>query len=655
MKDEIKEQQTTTNIDEILKKQKSIYPTCIESIKYDQKVDNLYKIENWSEMFYGSKTELVKERFLKIISISEYSKFFEGLDYEYGTNGKPQDIQKAFEIYKQQADNSTDTLSMYKMYHIYRNEFKKFNFSERNKVLERFYLFKCFTYLSNQELERYSFLLNRFQIILELKMYIFYEDKDLQKFDNLINHLCEYYDYYKIKKDELLLIDAVISFEYKNNNNDRALASEKLKKLLDKKLEAKYKLQIFDLKYNDKSEKLFEELEHENYYRSFCDYAVYLYMEKKDYKKSLELLKKAISKGIIRANYLYYDIFLNNCFDFSKIEINQKFKDDLLFLFNRLIDDIATDGIYSYFEFFFLRKLCIKHWNLKSFIESNIDSFTKDFMKMLLDNTCDSLSEEEIKNKKDLMNMRYIRIDFFLEFHLSCGVLFYYGIENLLDIDLKKSLMKLQISFDNNDIKPYKRFCYSYISRIKQKLYEIDDKLISNLENENSKKILFDLYYSSLEKQRIKYLSSSFFYYLSKLYKKKWGNPGDEIMEKICLKKASEVKGNIPGRGTILTYYRKYKSSIIINKNWEKFMFEITINKDSEGYGDDNSICPICIDNKRNIILLPCKHLLCELCTKKIMETDICPICRRIILYNFNYENKINENNTKNEEEKEIK
>ena len=41
---------------------------------------------------------------------SEFSKFFEALDYEYGINNKTQDIQKAFEIYKQQADITTDTL-----------------------------------------------------------------------------------------------------------------------------------------------------------------------------------------------------------------------------------------------------------------------------------------------------------------------------------------------------------------------------------------------------------------------------------------------------------------------------------------------------------------------------------------------------------------
>ena len=117
---------------EIGKEVSEIYPDCIGSEKCDTEINKLYTIKNWSEMLFHGKKKLLKERFLNIISKSEYSKFFEGLNYEYGINNKPKNIKKAFEIYKQQADNSTDVLSMYKMYHIYRNEFINFGFSKRN-------------------------------------------------------------------------------------------------------------------------------------------------------------------------------------------------------------------------------------------------------------------------------------------------------------------------------------------------------------------------------------------------------------------------------------------------------------------------------------------------------------------------------------------
>ena len=107
----------------------------------------------------------------------------------------------------------------------------------------------------------------------------------------------------------------------------------------------------------------------------------------------------------------------------------------------------------------------------------------------------------------------------------------------------------------------------------------------------------------------------------------------------------------MPGTGTIITYYRKYKAIIHKKKNLGNYVNQINNIKDSEGYGDDNSICPICYENKRNTIVLPCKHLFCDSCTKKIMEKSECPICRGIILVNYALE----ENNHCGDNNNEIK
>ena len=66
---------------------------------------------------------------------------------------------------------------------------------------------------------------------------------------------------------------------------------------------------------------------------------------------------------------------------------------------------------------------------------------------------------------------------------------------------------------------------------------------------------------------------------------------------------------------------------------------------DSEGYGDDGSICPICMENKRNIMLLPCKHLFCKTCRDQILKKGNCPICRGLIIFNFDFEKIKNESN----------
>ena len=638
MENEEKESETTIDQNEISENEKNIYPENYYSSMYDKLIDKSYNIKSWADMFYSSKTKLVKERFLNIISNSEFAKFFEALDYEYGINDKSQDIQKAFQIYKAQADNTTDALSMYKMYHIYRKEFTKFNIPQRNRILERFYLFKCFSYLSNHEYERYSYLFNRFYVTSEVQKLFNYEDKDFQKFNKLITYLNKYYEYYKINKDDLMLIKAIILLT-SNDNNDKTQALDALKYLIDNNnLEAKYKMGLYHLKEKKyaESEKIFEELVEANYYRCFCDYSIYLFKEKKDSQKALEYLEKASKNGILRANYLYYDIYLSQV-NFDKIEVNKEFMDNLLIVFDKLINDIATDGLYSYFEFIYLRKICIKHWNLKDFIKNNFDVYTKEFVNILENNSCSIDEEQEIKNKKEKIRSIYIRDDYFLEFNLACAVYYYYGIEDIVDIDLKKSLLKLNIYFKNAEPISFQRFCLSYLSRIKQKLFEIDDKLITNEENEQTKKQLFELYYNSIEKERIKYLSSSFFYFLASLYKKKWGNPGDELMLNICLKRASEYMTFNPGTGTIISYYRRYKAIKYVEKNWDKYICKIIIKQDSEGYGEDNSLCPICFERKRNIIFLPCKHLFCDLCTKKILEKGDCPICRRAIISYYDY------------------
>ena len=620
------------NVDEeILKLEKEIYPEGQESEKCDEEVNKLYKLEDWSQIFYYGKSEIIKERFIKLVSKSEYSKFFEGLNYEYGINNKEKDIQKAFEIYKDAADNNTDILSMYKVYHIYKDEYEKFGFSKRNKILEKFYLFKSFSYLPKHSIDGYSQLMNRFNVAFEVKVNLFYEDKKLEKFTKLVEHLKKYSDYYKINADDLLLIEPAMILEFNNYNRKKAV--DLLQKLLLKdNLEAIYKLGVYIFSNDDhQSENLFELLRAKNYYKSFCDYAIFLCQKKKDSKKALEVLKTAIDNGILRANYLYYDIFLDS-FDFSEKEKDEKFKEDLLFIFNLLINDIATDGIYSYFEYFYLRKLCIKHWKLKDLINSNFLPFTHDFAKILIENTSSSNTKEELDQKSKLIKSIYQREDYFSEFHLSCGIIYYYGVDDLLDVDLKTSLIKFQISFDNSDSKSYKRFCYSYISKIKQKLYEIDNNYISSTDNENSKKQLFDLYNSSVQKSKIAYLSSSFFYYLARLYGRKWGNPGDDIYEYLYFQKSS--KGNVmtPGTGTSISYYRRYKSILNVEKNKEKYASKL---KEIKGFGED-AICCICYKNENDTIFLPCKHLFCKHCSELIEKNKPeCPLCRDFILATF--------------------
>ena len=109
--------------------------------------------------------------------------------------------------------------------------------------------------------------------------------------------------------------------------------------------------------------------------------------------------------------------------------------------------------------------------------------------------------------------------------------------------------------------------------------------IISETKFKSIKAKIFSDYYKSLN-DKIEGLSSSYFYYLSRLYNKKIGNNGDELMEFICLKRASEYCNKNPGSGSIISFYRKYKAKKIFEKTKNKceYIFSHSLNKkDSEG------------------------------------------------------------------------
>ena len=67
--------------------------------------------------------------------------------------------------------------------------------------------------------------------------------------------------------------------------------------------------------------------------------------------------------------------------------------------------------------------------------------------------------------------------------------------------DLKKSLFKFQISFDNSESKSYKRFCYTYIYKVRKKLNE---KGIINPKNKDMKLKRYIKLYSKMAAMCIK-------------------------------------------------------------------------------------------------------------------------------------------------------
>ena len=635
------------NEKEIFEQGKKIYPINNDC---DERLDDNYQIENWYETFYHLKKGKLYQRFVEITKKSCYSKFFLGLDYEYGVNGKKKDLNKAFKTYIDAAENNNDTFAMFRLYHLFKKDYLKFNKNYRDRILEKYYLFKCFSYLRYQEMERELHLCNRYDIKLEVIIHFEEEDINRNKFRKFIEFLKKYYSYYNIKKSDVEFIEIIINIKIiYEDEMDIYLEITKLSDLINNKenkdiLEYEYKYAYVNkLLIDEEKEAIFKKLYDLKYYKSYIDYSLFLYSKNRNIE-ALKILSEARNNGILSAGFLYFDIYLDtyNNFDDLMIKAKNEFNKscELYNLIQILIDDINIESIYSFYEFIFLRKICFKHYNLGNLINIYFYDYTKDIIDFLINIT----KEKDISNGK-LLIQKYFGDDAnFKEYHLACGVAYFYGLKNILNRNIDKALYHIKIAYECGLSDSYKRFCYFYLYKISQilnkeknlKKYSKNEQLVTDDDLKKMESKLFQYYFISIDRN-IDNLSSSYFYYLSHLYNKKIGNPGDKIMEYICLNKAIGNINHSPGTGSIISFYRKYKSKKNLEKN-KKECDEIfrknasNKKKDNEGYGDNGDICPICFDKERTMMCLPCKHLLCEGCINKIKK---CAICRKNILLRY--------------------
>ena len=72
----------------------------------------------------------------------------------------------------------------------------------------------------------------------------------------------------------------------------------------------------------------------------------------------------------------------------------------------------------------------------------------------------------------------------------------------------------------------------------------------------------------------------------------------------------------------------------------QKLIIGSGVYETSEVYGleklEGNSDCVICLSNKRNTMIMPCKHIcLCNECADVLSKNKSdCPICRICIIFN---------------------
>jgi len=613
-------------------------------LPYDEKIDeecyNINKIDNWADIFYNLKTGIILERYKELLSKSEFSKFFEALNYEYGINNYPLDLQKAFDIYKNAADSTTDTLSMYRLYHIYKKDYKKFNLEKRSHVLEKFYIMKCFTYLTS--FEKYNRLFRRFEIGKEIGSLLMNKNNIFYSwYIRYFDFLMENYSYYNINKDDIILIEVVTYYFFeKKESNKTLIMDNKIIDLIKKtNPHAMYNLASF---YDTEDySKIYEQLYKMNYYRSFDIYAKIKANEDKD--KALNMLKTSISNGYIGHIKDYYEIFmLDN--EIEDIVKSPSLKSELLFIITYFLDNIILDDIELLFNVIHMRNVLIMHYNFEKEFKNNIDTYLKEIVNYLNNFMKGNYDENKKKIKSFLIP------DYFSLLYSLYGNICYLGVKGIIDKNYNETLNTYKSLLKNDDCIFLDRFYLYYIYMIKNKQRKLNEENNKTEEKDliELEKKLLNLFYEDLSVEKIKKNPPSYFYYLSKLFRNNTIKTKDLILEYIFLNRAANAKIiELLPNVRLQLFEEKYlifkAKKKIKEKNNEENFKKIKEGKGAinvEGYGEDGMICPICLENKKSIIALPCKHFFCSSCMNRLLEDRNCPICRTEIKITFDINSK---------------
>ena len=611
----------------------------------DKKCYEINNIENWAECFYNFKSGIILERYKQLMSKTENSKFFEALNYEYGINNYPLDTNKAFQIYKEAANKSPDALSMFRLYRIYKKDFEKFNIKKRNMILEKFYLMKCYGYLLPKEKTNQELLAKRFNIYFELHYQILNSENKMKKwYIDYFNFLIDNYKFYNLNIADIIFTQCVVGIKLLKSHNEIYFAG--LKKLEDQKYpEAIYNLATY---YADEEKSFYlekyEKLYNMNYYRCFSDYMDYL-----DYgKDALNIVKKSLLNGYFSHIRKYKEIFfmIHNYEDIFKVP---ELKSELMFIIGGLIDLIITDNLESLYEYFYFRKITIKHFNFGDIFKNNFDLYSKEILNYLL-KFMNGTNEE---NKKQMIKY-FVNEDFYQELYLKIAKIYFIGVNGIMEKNYEEALDKLNFIEKNNDFFYDKAYHFLPVYKIKVKNLKalksnenndssIKEK-IANLEKELIKleKDLIEMNFDLFNLESMKKFPPSIFFILSKFYSTSSINNQDIILEYVLLNRASNAKllrlKGIEYDCFEELYLQSKARKLLEERNKEENFNKIKMAKGAiniEGYGEDGTLCPICFTNKKSVICLPCKHFFCKECLDKIIEDQICSICRAKIKITF--------------------
>ena len=525
-------------------------------------------------LFKGLQGNL-RKRLNEMISHSEYELFFTALRLEYGYN-TPKNLDQAFLIYKETSmANSTNYLSMARLFEIYKTKDEKFkNKIQNDKNLELIYLFKSFAYLPISIL-RSNDSHNIFPLDLEYIVASFFDfnqftdtKKILEYFDKLIN-MGKYNDILSLNDCNLIkgFIEGFFDYQNEEGNNNNSI-DLLLTLSLEENFEASSKLiflyleKLDNLYKNDKNKieplkkeinNLFLTLEREKYYKIYAQYGLFLYNEMHKFDKALEIFEEGYKNHIYECSIYYFHAFTKSknqiIYEQNNFDSN-KFID----IFQCLIDAFIYGQFNSLYNMFDYLHIMSKKYNLMSQLSNQYMKYLDEIALLLL-SFVNKENGEKIIKAFTLNGIDYLKNASFHALSLIC----LYGLTNEVKLNLIRAERYLKKVREKDDYSQpfYTRLIY----KIRKKLFNLG-AIADKREIERYEILLFQLY----EKNKTySNYGNSFYYYFAKLYEK---GIGTEKNNQIALKyyqKGCNSLRNI--RDSFIIVYTRFLSLKIINSN----------------------------------------------------------------------------------------
>lgn len=576
------------------------------------------KIE-WDKLFFKWKSPILRGKINSFLKKTFLGSFLEGIKYEYGLEGYPVDYKKAYRIYKTNADNSEDLLSMYKMYVIHLRDSTKFGVA-KDIILEKYYLFKCLAYSDFSVLQGEAFFMFSIDLYYEAAVHIKQEDPQcdqLMKMLKLLKNDSEY----NFSSEDLTLIEIVIKTVFGINNKIEKKILEPLCFIRgDKSL---YKLAFCSfrlLKDNILTKKLLNMCYQKQYPKAYLSYADFLFKVTNEKDKAFEVIKEGLKHDYLCYHY-YYGMFLYNL-DFSNV--SEKDKEKIVDILDYALASFLFGDVYYLFEFLYLIKIASKYYNLKEQINLKYKKYIDEIWKY---------AKSLIGQKEECISS-YMNSSAYSEILLDIFLLYFYFDDYCKEIDIINFHKIFSEEVKTITSESVKKFYYWYLYKLRKKLNECE--IISDEKLKKTEKKLLFHYNRGIEKYERKDFSSSILFTMGKIYEKGIGtNQNLTYAYSFYYTAYIKKETNLSYTPTILLY-RNYKSK----KRMELPKFEGVVERFTKIKKDDDENCSICMERHNSIALIPCLHKLCSECYDVLNEKGKCPFCRGVILLGQNIGDK---------------